>query len=223
MAVGTVYFPAVLEDTLLNVLLCCFFLSHKATGLAWPRTGDCAGSLSSNVTSWGSLSVSSNSTGHFTNINTSQGIMVYHQQIQLDPLWYPIWNAAEIVLVTVQYTTHLGLKETRVHFISESCTCVMVWVGNVPRRLTYLNTWSTAWGGVWGGGESLLEEVHHWGWDLKAYRCSLLPVHSLCFVLSTEDEISQHPALVSMPAACLCNSLIMMDRHPSGTVRQIYF
>jgi len=70
-----------------------------------------------------------------------------------------------------------------------------------------LNTWSTAGGGVWGGrgasrgGTSLRV-------DLKAYRRSSCPVHPLCFLLSTEDEIPQHPLL----SPCLLFTSIPLPR-----------
>lgn len=60
-----------------------------------------------------------------------------------------------------------------------------------------------------GEGTTLMEKVHHWGQAVRAQSFSLLPVHSLCFVLAGED-------VVFLPTcSCLhaCCSLSMPPRH----------
>lgn len=59
-----------------------------------------------------------------------------------------------------------------------------VWVGNVPHRLTYLNTWSPAsivvWGLGWLGGLAWQEEGASLEVGVRVSKLTLLPVHSLC-------------------------------------------
>lgn len=55
---------------------------------------------------------------------------------------------------------------------------------NVPHRLTNLNAGSVADGAVWTGSRksSMLADVHHWGWALRAYGLTPLPVHFLIHI-----------------------------------------
>lgn len=82
---------------------------------------------------------------------------------------------------------------------------LVVWIRDVPLRLTYSNIRYPV-GGAVGGGIALLKEVHHSVWVLILHDLIPLSVVILCFVFIDEGRISQLPALVaychSSPATC---------------------
>ena len=75
---------------------------------------------------------------------------------------------------------------------------------NCPQRLMYLNTWSPVGGNIWEGlgGVVLLEEVCHWGWDLRFKKPTSFPVSSLGFCLSVTRELSATASAPCLPACC---------------------
>lgn len=98
--------------------------------------------------------------------------------------------------MTVEYI-HLNLKEAHVSILlisKELYVCDGLSERCPARAHVFLNAWSTAGGGVWGGGGASRGGTSL-RVDLKAYRCSSCPVHPFRFLLSTEDEIPQHPLL----------------------------
>lgn len=64
------------------------------------------------------------------------------------------------------------------------------------------------------GGGALLEEVHHWGWDLRVYGLVLLPVLFLGSLLVGTTQLLCF--LISRPVSCSCNLAFptMMDMSP---------
>lgn len=53
----------------------------------------------------------------------------------------------------------------------------------------------------------MLEEVHQFGQVLRIYRLTLLPVHSINFLLAIKEMISQ----LFDPVSCFPETLIIMD------------
>ena len=61
-----------------------------------------------------------------------------------------------------------------------------------PQRPRYLNRCFADGGTVWVGlGGVVLLKVYHWGWTLKLYCFSLLPLISLVEEISTQHNIIQ--------------------------------
>lgn len=82
---------------------------------------------------------------------------------------------------------------------------LVVWIRDVPLRLTLTNTRSLV-GGAVGGGIALLKEVHHNVWVLILHDLITLSVVFFCFIFIAKGIISQLPALVAYchtsPASC---------------------